>query len=440
MTIGPLYPHQLRVLQSPARDIALVWHRQAGKTELGIRLLLARSGQIVGDHLYVAPYFRQAKLIVWNRLLAAFRPVVRAVDSQDGVITRTNNSRVIVYGADVDPDRLRGLSLATVVYDEVAQLPEAIYREVLPPALSRWGDQAVQLWIGTPKGRDHWHDLYHRLEARYLAGDRTVFAQRLTVDDTGLVSKSFLDRMRAIMHPSLYAQEYYCAWVESGVQFLTAGDLDRVSDPACGRPDGYRGGPVVIGWDVARERHPSVVACLERSHDTRVWHVREIAVWRSVPLTDQITLFRRVAGKYRVAKIVVDRTGQGEMVYDTLKNYYPGRVEGIRMSETARERIFWQLRDAIVSDRPWVRIPPDPELRADLLSIRLDQRRRRGGVSLDERDDSHGDRAVALALALAETHTVPVHELATHAHPRAPRPSAEIASTRRRSWETFRDG
>jgi hypothetical protein len=74
---------------------------------------------------------------------------------------------ISLKGAD-DPDSLRGRGLAGVVIDEYADIKSNLWDEILQPALLDQGGWALVL--GTPKGFDHFYDLY-------LQGQTAAFPQ-----------------------------------------------------------------------------------------------------------------------------------------------------------------------------------------------------------------------------------------------------------------------
>jgi predicted phage terminase large subunit-like protein len=65
--------------------------------------------------------------------------------------------RIYIKGAD-NPDSLRGIALSYVVLDEYADMKPATWEEILEPALM--DVQGGALFIGTPKGKNHFYKLF----------------------------------------------------------------------------------------------------------------------------------------------------------------------------------------------------------------------------------------------------------------------------------------
>jgi len=112
---------------------------------------------------YVAPSYRQAKTIAW-RLLKKLIP--------EGVQVKYNESELSVYfqqtgsflelkGAD-NEDSLRGVGIHKLVIDEFASIYDnwSVWHEVLRPMLTDTKGDA--LFIGTPKGKDSFFELFMR--------------------------------------------------------------------------------------------------------------------------------------------------------------------------------------------------------------------------------------------------------------------------------------
>ena len=154
-----LSPAQKTVSKDPKRFRVVVAGRRFGKTFLAIRELCYHAKEPDQDVLYVAPTFGQAKHIVWRQLKNRLLDLnwIKKVNETELTITLRNNSRIYLKGADAY-DRLRGGQYNFIVIDEMADIvPEAWY-ETLRPTLSNTLGKA--LFIGTPKGLNHFYDLY----------------------------------------------------------------------------------------------------------------------------------------------------------------------------------------------------------------------------------------------------------------------------------------
>jgi hypothetical protein len=109
---------------------------------------------------YIAPTYSQCKRIAWDYLLNYTRPL-GAIANIAELRVDFMGRRISLYGAD-SPDSLRGIYLDGVVIDEIGDVNPSIFSEVVRPALSdRLG---WAMFIGTPKGNNHFKDLRDRAD------------------------------------------------------------------------------------------------------------------------------------------------------------------------------------------------------------------------------------------------------------------------------------
>lgn len=212
-------------------------HRRAGKTVASILDLIdaaLRCKKQDPRFAYLAPYYAQAKDVVWGyvKQYAAAIPGT-TINESELRVDFPNGARLRLYGAD-NYDRLRGIYLDGVVLDEFADQPPQAWREVIRPALA--DRQGWALFIGTPKGRNAFYDVY---ETARTSPD--WFDMKLKASETGLVAQSELDAMRGQMSANEYAREMECdfdaaiegAYFADGMaQLRAAGQIGRVAaDP-----------------------------------------------------------------------------------------------------------------------------------------------------------------------------------------------------------------
>ena len=151
---------QKTIARDTSRFRVVAAGRRFGKTFLAIREL-AFFARIPNKNIYyIAPTYRQAKTIVWEDLKKRLIELrwVKKINETDLRIDLVNGSRISLRGSD-NPDSLRGVSLDFVVFDEFADIDPVTWDAVIRPALA--DKQGHALWIGSPKGKNHFYDLYH---------------------------------------------------------------------------------------------------------------------------------------------------------------------------------------------------------------------------------------------------------------------------------------
>uniref|UniRef100_A0A6M3KGI3 Putative terminase n=1 Tax=viral metagenome TaxID=1070528 RepID=A0A6M3KGI3_9ZZZZ len=154
---------------------------------------------------YLAPLYRQAKAIAWDYLMY-YTQVVPGVKyyQQELRADFPNGSRIMLLGAD-NPDSLRGIYLDAVVLDEVAQMRTNLWSEIIRPTLADRKGRAI--FIGTPKGRNHFYDLYNR------AGNLEGWSSRmLRASETNILDPQELEAIKRELTEEEYNQEFECSF------------------------------------------------------------------------------------------------------------------------------------------------------------------------------------------------------------------------------------
>jgi hypothetical protein len=159
-----LKPPQWKVFDSKARFRVLVAGRRFGKTFLSL-VELCRAAWAPGRLAwYVAPTYKQAKRIAWKPLKNMTRPYWASTPNETDLrIDLITGGTICLRGAE-NYDSLRGDGLDFLILDEYASVMKETWPEVLRPALA--DKKGSALFIGTPKGCNHFYDLYENAASR----------------------------------------------------------------------------------------------------------------------------------------------------------------------------------------------------------------------------------------------------------------------------------
>ena len=186
------------------RFTVAVAHRRFGKTVAAINHIIKAALQCEREaprFAYIAPTYTQAKRVAWDYLLKYTQPLSATANISE-LRVDFYGRRISLYGAD-NPDSLRGIYLDGVVLDEVGDMNPKIWNEVVRPALSdRLG---WALFIGTPKGANHFKDLRDRAEKEWALLE-------FKASQTGIVPQEELDAARKEMGDDKYNQEFECSF------------------------------------------------------------------------------------------------------------------------------------------------------------------------------------------------------------------------------------
>ena len=186
----------------------VVCHRRFGKTVWAINHILRDallSAKPNPRYAYMAPTYRQAKNVAWDYIkqFAGGIPNVKFHETELRCDLPTG-ARISLLGAE-NPDSLRGIYLDGCVMDEVADMPESVFPEVIRPALSDRKGWCV--FVGTPKGHNAFHEVYEQSVA-----DEDWLTAIYKASETGILDDEELKAAQQMMSADQYAQEFGCSW------------------------------------------------------------------------------------------------------------------------------------------------------------------------------------------------------------------------------------
>ena len=207
-----LLPWQQEVFADKTSFKVVAAGRRCGKSRLAataliIEALRCPAGSAV---LYVAPTNGQARQIIWDVLLEIGREVIQSSHINNMDITTINGAKIYVRGAD-RPDTLRGVSLTYAVLDEVADIKPEAWEQVIRASLSDKKGRA--LFIGTPKGRNWFFDLFKLGQSD---DDTEWKSWHFTTKDNPLIDPSEIEAAKKTMSTFSFKQEYMASFDNAG--------------------------------------------------------------------------------------------------------------------------------------------------------------------------------------------------------------------------------
>ena len=206
-----LLPWQEKVWQSALGDNerfqVIAAGRRCGKTEYAAyRLIYAALTSQRGETWYVGPTQGQARDNIWDKIQDLARPVIKSSHINNMQITLVNGKKISLKGSD-RPDTLRGSFLNLLVLDEFADMKPETWEEILRPALSDLKAPAV--FIGTPKGRNHFFEMYKYAE---LSGDPQWKAYHFTTYDNPFIDPEEIEAAKRTMSSFAFRQEFMASF------------------------------------------------------------------------------------------------------------------------------------------------------------------------------------------------------------------------------------
>ena len=198
-----LHQKQLEIFNDDHRFKVCAAGRRFGKSRLAAWVLIIEALKSTEkDVFYVAPTFQQAKDILWGLLKEIGHEVIKTAHENTAVLTLINGRKIYLKGSD-RPDTLRGVGLAYVVIDEYADMKPQVFEQILRPALADVMGGA--LFIGTPKGRNHFYELY---QYAGTGKDPQWVNFHYTSYDNPLIPASEIDNAKQSMSSFAFRQEF----------------------------------------------------------------------------------------------------------------------------------------------------------------------------------------------------------------------------------------
>ena len=208
---------------------------------------------------------------------------------------------------------------------------------------------------------------------------------------------AFAKRIKAeCIDEEQWAQVYCCQPADEASAFLswemiTACEADCMKDfaylLACKNP-------LYLGVDIARIRNLTVMDVGEQIGDV-IWDRYRLEL-HNTPFPEQAHELHRLLALPMLKRGCLDHGGLGMQLSEEAKLRFGWKAEPVNLTPASKEEMAYRLRAAFEEKK--LRIPRDPELRADLRGIRK-QITSSGNIRFDgESEGSHCDRFWAKAL------------------------------------------
>jgi hypothetical protein len=215
--------HPDRALWNPRRSkrvnrVAINAGRRIGKTEHAMFTLvtMAEECPFDGEAWYAVPSYRQAKLIMWERINKWLDKqkvkLKRGQSNATELLIPLKSGRAIrLVGMD-NEDSLRGAGCIGFVGDEWAMVKEhARFTNIIEVGMSDKAGPAI--FYSTPRGAGQWKRLWHQGQPgpQHEAGWESF---QFTTAEVGSVSPEMLKQMTTEMTADWYEQEYNAKFLD----------------------------------------------------------------------------------------------------------------------------------------------------------------------------------------------------------------------------------
>jgi phage FluMu gp28-like protein len=210
--------------------------------------------------------------------------------------------------------------------------------------------------------------------------------------------EQFLARQRAeCIDEEQWLQEYCCVPADENTAFISHDMITACEDPECLKNLAYllaAENPLYIGVDVARKQHLCVIDVGEKIG--QVVHDRLRIEFLDRPFSAIKAELFRLLTLPKVQRACIDATGLGIQLAEEARETFGWKVEPVIFTHQVKERLAFNLRTDF--ENAALRVPRDPNLRADLRGIKKEVTPSGNIRFVGEAADSHCDRFWAKAL------------------------------------------
>ena len=256
------------IFVSLARFVTVCAGRRFGKTFLAVISLIQAAIKAPNQNVwYVAPTYGAAKEICWTMLINSIPAEYIAKTNETALTVRLINGSYIALKGAEKPNNLRGRALDHCVLDEFADMRPETWYEVIRASLS--DRQGTAMFIGTPKGRNHFYDIWAK--AKDGADDWESF--QYTTLDGGNVPVEEIEAARNDLDERTFKQEY-CAEFVTYSGLIYYGFSRELSVVECAD----NGGTLHIGMDFNLDPMSAVI-CIRKGE--KLYAFDEIVMYGS---------------------------------------------------------------------------------------------------------------------------------------------------------------
>jgi hypothetical protein len=253
----------------------------------------------------VMPTQKMARQIHFNAILPLLEncPAVEKIDKGEmRVIFKGDKPDLVLMGADLQGDRLRGLNLVYAGCDEFQDFHRDVWPLVIEPALARNSDYKATI-IGTPKGKT---TNFYQVHLDAIRRKEWSYFHKTTFDNP-YISREVLEEAELNNPPKVFNQEYRASWENfDGQIFSELNDSAKIVALPTHDWDVY------IGVDFGDVNPACVVVAVTHTAEPEYFI---LDYWRNetanpIPEQEFFTEIAKLCSKYDVFRVLMpdDRT------------------------------------------------------------------------------------------------------------------------------------
>lgn len=289
-----LHSTQALIAKDKHRFQVLCCGRRWGKTTYAVEKIKGKALKKPRRIAYIAPTFQQARDIAWQMLVKELKPITKKVNESRlelEVHTMAGGTSLIVLRGWEAIETLRGQFFDFIVIDEVASMRNfnVYWHEVVRPTLT--DTKGEVLFISTPKGFNHFYDLFNTKDEDYQSFHFTSY-------DNPFIPKEEIDKASKEIPEDRFAQEYLADFRKT--EGLVYKEFDRGRHVYGDAQLAPQASDTILGIDFGYT-NPSAIIPIRIDNDQNYWITEEF--YKTNQTTEQIA---EQAKLYKPTKVYAD--------------------------------------------------------------------------------------------------------------------------------------
>jgi hypothetical protein len=311
-----------------------------------------------------------------------YRPILGSLweycrhDKQRHILQLPNKS-YIDFGSAERPEIMEGFEYDYALLNEagiILKKPQ-LWDNTLRPMFK--GKNTKVRIIGTPKGKNKFHELAHMYENYHFPSSASPFWEESELED-----------IKSKVPQRVWEQEYLAQFLDDGGSVFRGIYKCVVSKPLLNSAE--QGQKYVMGVDLAKHQDFTVIMIADTETNT----VRYIDRFNQLDWPFQKRKIYEAWKRFQSPLVKIDSTGVGDAIFDDL--YSSGmNVEPFKFSNATKKELVENLIVAIENKE--IFFPEIPELISELELYEIDISRT-GNVRYNAPEGFHDDTVIALAL------------------------------------------
>ncbi len=361
--------------------------RRFGKTLLGAAELIDCAAQRPGEYGWIAPrYLTASRGAEALKTIAGDLVKLKGDSPQVADFNGPNGPARIWFLSADHPDSIPSFGFLGLVLDEAAQIPGKVWNQQIRPTLITGGNMGWSIHISTPRSKNWFYDNWTRGVKNPDPGTSGEYAsfQYRSIDNPYFPKEEW-ESARQNMPADIFRQEYEADFLDDGAGVFSGVDQILTADTKA--PSGR----ILVGLDLAKHTDFTRLIAL----DARSGACVDRAGWNQLNWPIQIERIVRFVRKHK-AVLVMDSTGIGDVVYDSLVSQL-SEIVPIHLTSASKTDLIQRLQVSI--EQRDISMPRDWSDVVDELNRFEWSITEKGTLTYSAPDGFHDDWVIALALA-----------------------------------------